>query len=124
MANIAVKHSESERRKKALLYTAVICGILLLMFFLISWKTMPPAPPPPEQLIEVNLGNMEEGEGDIQPLIKGERGPSEPTYEQPQPAATSPDNNDDGTPDDNADETSAPVNKTVKKVNTPTTVNK
>src|SRR5688500_13230887 len=68
MANIAVKHSESERRKKALLYTAVICGILLLMFFLISWKIMPPSPPPPEQLIEVNLGNMEEGEGDVQPL--------------------------------------------------------
>ena len=64
---------ESEKNKKAFLYTAIICGILLLLFILISWKVMPPSIPIVQDLMEINLGNNDEGFGEKQPLIKGER---------------------------------------------------
>lgn len=108
------RQSESERKKKALLYTVMICGALLLMFFLISWKNMPPPPPPLEQLIEVNLGNNDEGFGEVQPLIKGERGPSKENIVQPTSAPSRADEADKVTPDDKAEENAAPVNKPTK----------
>jgi len=108
------KVNDIERRKKALLYTLLICGSLLIMFFLISWKNMPPAPPLPEQLIEVNLGNNDEGFGTVQPLIKGERGPSKENIVQPTPAYSKAEEAEKVTPDDNAEENAAPVNKPVK----------
>jgi hypothetical protein len=42
--NDTVRLIDAERRKKALLYTVMICGAILVLFFLISWKIMPPAP--------------------------------------------------------------------------------
>lgn len=119
------KAFESEKNRKAFMYTAIICGVLLLMFFLISWKNVPPTPPVVEDLIEINLGNNEEGWGEEQPLIKGEMSPSqEATVVPQQQAATQPDAEEAVTPDDNAEEDAAPVVKTVKptpKVIKPTT---
>jgi hypothetical protein len=105
---------DSERKKKALMYTLMICGTLLLMFFLISWRIMPPPPPPLEQLIEVNLGNNEEGFGEVQPLVKGERGPSKDNLVEAPPTYSKADETEKVTPDDNAEENAAPVNKPVK----------
>ena len=113
---------DAQRRKKALLYTAGICGAILLMFFLISWRIMPPPPPPLEQMIEVNLGNFEEGMGDVQPLVKGERGPSK-EYIEPTPAYSEPEAEEKVVPDENADEDAAAVNKPVKVNNKPKPVN-
>ncbi len=116
---------ESEKNRKALLYTAVICGLLLLMFVLISWTDNPPSPPVVEDLIEINLGNNEEGFGEEQPLIKGEMSPSqEATVVPKQVAAAQEETEERVTPDDNAEDDAAPVVKPVKatpKVTKPTT---
>ncbi len=116
---------ESEKNRKALIYTAVICGLLMLMFVLISWTDNPPSPPVVEDLIEINLGNNEDGFGEEQPLIKGEMSPSqEATVVPKQVAAAQEEPEERVTPDDNAEEDAAPVTKPVKaapKVTNPTT---
>jgi hypothetical protein len=104
---------EAERKKKALMYTAAICGAILLMFFLISWKIEPVAPPLPEQMIEVNLGNWEEGLGEVQPLIKGERGPSQESIPDNTPSSAREEEAENIIPDDNAEADAAPVKRPV-----------
>ena len=60
--------SESNKNTKALVTTLVLHGLLLLMFFLIAFKEpIPPVYPPPGEGIEVNLGNSDQGFGDVQP---------------------------------------------------------
>ncbi len=108
------KAFESEKNKKAFIYTAIICGLLLLMFFLISWKVMPVTPPVVQDLIEINLGNNEEGFGEEQPLIKGERSPSQEATIQPKQSSLKPSEEEKVQPDDNAEENAAPVNKPAK----------
>ncbi len=110
----ALKKYDIERRKKALIYTASICGAILILFFIISWKVMPPSLSKVEDLIEINLGNYEEGFGEVQPLIKGERGESRERIVTPVASYSKEDPGDKVTPDDNADEDAAPVNKPVK----------
>lgn len=106
---------ESEKNRKALLYTTVICGLLLLMFVLISWTDNPPSAPVVEDLIEINLGNNEEGFGEEQPLIKGERSPSQEASVVPRQAAAAQEEREEKVnPDDNAEEDAAPVTKPVK----------
>lgn len=109
---------ESEKNRKALLYTAIICGTLLLLFILVSWKIMPPSVPVVQDLIEVNLGNNQDGFGEEQPLIKGERSPSREEIIQPKQAQAAPQEAvaDKIEPDDNAEEKAAPVTKPEKKV--------
>jgi outer membrane biosynthesis protein TonB len=124
---------DNERRRKAFIYTAAICTLFLISFFIISWKDIPPAPPVVQELIEINLGNDDEGLGDVQPLIKGEMSPEETTPEPPAPQPPAPQQNepidDNITPVDNAPEDAAPVAKPVNKptpkkeiVTTPTPV--
>lgn len=122
---------ENERRRKAFVYTAIICSLFLISFFIISWKIVPPAPPIVQELIEINLGNDDEGLGDVQPLIKGETSPDETTPEPPapqqataQPKAPQPEApaqnipaDDKITPVDNAPDDAAPV---ARPVNIPT----
>jgi outer membrane biosynthesis protein TonB len=123
-----VNNFDNERRRKALLYTAIICSLLLISFFIISWEVGPVAKPIALDQIEINLGNNDEGLGDVQPLIKGERSPEqETTPEPPAPQAQAPQNvatDDNITPDENAPEDAAPVTKvetkpTPKKIETP-----
>jgi hypothetical protein len=106
---------KQERHRKALTYTAIICGSLLLLFFLIGWKVLPPAPPVAEDLIEINLGNNEDGFGEEQPLIKGERSPEKETAPTPAPAVKEAVAEEKVTPDDNAEADAAPVVKVEKK---------
>jgi hypothetical protein len=106
---------ESEKNKKALLYTFLVCGLLLLMFVLISWKDVPPAPPQVMEEIEINLGNNDEGFGEEQPLIKGEMAPSQEAVVIPQQRSAATEQNDEAVnPDDNAEADAAPVNKPIK----------
>jgi hypothetical protein len=116
---------EKEKNRKAFLYTVIICALLLLMFFLISWKVGPPSSPVVQDLMEINLGNNEEGFGKEQPLIKGERSPSqEETVVPKQTAAVQEPAEEKVTPDDNAEADAAPVIKAVKpapKTTKPTT---
>ncbi|RYF91746.1 MAG: hypothetical protein EOO03_00650 [Chitinophagaceae bacterium] len=116
---------EMEKNRKALIYTLSICGLLLLMFILISWKVAPPAPPVVQDLIEINLGNNEEGFGEEQPLVKGERTPTPEESVAPAQAAQPQETSEDVVrPDDNAEADAAPVNPVTKptpKVTKPAT---
>ncbi|NDE09335.1 MAG: hypothetical protein EBZ95_02060 [Chitinophagia bacterium] len=108
---------EAEKNKKAFAYTIVICGTLLLLAFLISWPILQPPIPIAQELLEINLGNNEEGMGEIQPLIKGEMAPSQEAIpatasnETPKPEETK-----EIKPDENAELNAAPVAKTEKKI--------
>ena len=105
---------ENEKNRKALAYTAFICGVLILLFILIHWKVESPTIPVIQDLIEINLGNNEEGFGEEQPLIKGERSPSRDAVIIPKPSPAAPAPDDKVNPDDYADKDAAPVTKPVK----------
>ncbi len=105
---------ESEKNKKAFLYTSIICGIILLLFILIKWKVYPTAIPVVQDLIEINLGNNEEGWGEEQPLIKGNRTPPEETVAAPSNSKDEPASEDNVQPEDNAPDDAAAVVKPVK----------
>jgi outer membrane biosynthesis protein TonB len=62
---------ETAKNIKAGTITGVITGLLLLFFFLVSWSVPVPPPPPVEEGMEVNLGNSDDGLGNVQPLIPG-----------------------------------------------------
>jgi hypothetical protein len=119
---------ESEKNKKAFTYTAIICGVLLLLFFIISWTVKPVTVPVVADLMEINLGNNQDGFGEVQPLIKGERSPSREAIIQPKQTAPAQTVEEKVQPDDNAEETAAPVNKPektnpkIKKATEPTPV--
>lgn len=112
---------EAEKNKKAAVYTLVICAALLIMAFLISWQVLPPTQPVAQDLIEINLGNNEEGFGETQPLIKGEMSPEVESKTAPQPIAKAPAQAAEETaqPDDNAEEDAAPVTKAEKPAKQP-----
>lgn len=106
---------ESQKNRKAFLYTVIICGTLLLLFIIISWKVMPPSIPVVQDLMEINLGNNENGIGEEQPLIKGQKAPSQEAVILPKQAAPKEAVVDKTQPDENAPEDAAPVNKPEKK---------
>ena len=62
---------ESEKNKKALAYTFIICMALLLLCFFIRWKSYAASENIIQDLMEINLGNNAEGLGDEQPLTNG-----------------------------------------------------
>lgn len=107
---------ESEKNRKAFMYTAIICICLLLLFILISWKVMPPTVPVVQDLMEINLGNNEEGFGEEQPLKKGNRTPSHENIPAPKQAAAKPAETEKVIPDENAEENAASVSRPVKKI--------
>lgn len=119
-----VNNFDNERRRKAFIYTAIICSVLLLAFTLISWKVEPPAQTVVQDLIEINLGNNDEGLGDMQPLIKGERSTDQETITEPLAAIPQPETKNEPEvteenikTDDNAPEEAAPIAKPIIKKN-------
>ncbi len=66
-----MKINDTQKNIRAGTITGVICGLMLLMFFIISWTIPAPEVPPVEEGIEVNLGNSDEGLGEIAPMIPG-----------------------------------------------------
>ena len=76
MGSTAINHSfEAEKNRKALLYTACIVGAFLIISIFYTWPLQIPPIPTVQDLIDVNLGNEQEGMGTVQPLVKGERAP-------------------------------------------------
>lgn len=106
---------EAEKNRKAFIYTTIICVTILLLAFFITWPIMQPSPTIAQDLIEINLGNDNEGFGEEQPLIKGEMSatPSEPVAQQ-QTAAANNDASENVQPDDNAADDAAPITKPTK----------
>jgi hypothetical protein len=109
---------DKQRHRKAFIYTAAICSLLLLAFIFISWKVKPAALPIIADRIEINLGDNNEGFGEEEPEAIGAPAPEEektaPTPSAEEEAAEAPQGNIE--PDDNAEETAAPVVKPVTKV--------
>lgn len=62
-----------ERKKniQALSYTLIVCGGVLFFLFFYKWKFSPALPLPQDEGIEVNLGNSEEGFGEVAPQVAG-----------------------------------------------------
>lgn len=114
----AINHSfEAEKNRKALLYTIVICGLFFLLAIFYTWKLQVPPTPSTLDLIEINLGNEQEGLGDVQPLVKGERAPdnqSVASQHSVRKAADQPSQNIQAD-ENNNDDAAAPVVKTEKK---------
>ncbi|MEO7446011.1 MAG: hypothetical protein ABIT96_00015 [Ferruginibacter sp.] len=107
--------TEQERRKKALIYTAVICVAILLLFILISWTVKPVSEPVIMDLMEINLGNNETGFGDEQPLIKGQKSPTQDASIAPRKMSAPSPEEQKIEPDENAEEQAAAIDKVVKK---------
>ncbi|MBS1742892.1 MAG: hypothetical protein JST81_07610 [Bacteroidetes bacterium] len=105
---------ETEKNRKAFIYTCIICITLLLLFILIRWKVLPPTIPVAQDLIEINLGNNEEGFGEEQPLKKGNRTPSREEVPVTKTIAAAKPAEAKVTPDENAEENAAAVTKPVK----------
>lgn len=144
MSTTAINHSfEAEKNRKALMYTTGIVGIFLIIAIFYTWPLLIPPTPPVQDLIDVNLGNEQEGMGNIQPLVKGERAPDNQSMESHQKAAKvteaptrnvqADENNDDKEaapvtkvekPKEDAKDINKPsTNKTTKNINPSTIVN-
>jgi hypothetical protein len=54
------------------MYTTIICVLLFIIFFFAKWTLPQVTPPVFEEGIEVNLGNSDQGLGDIAPEIPGD----------------------------------------------------
>jgi hypothetical protein len=109
---------EREKNLKAGMYTGMVCLALLIVFFFAKW-TLPVIPQPVvEEGIEVNLGNSDEGLGDVAPQVPGDPAPAaEETYTPPQTSQAVANNEPDIATDDNdvdAPEISKPIKKVVK----------
>ena len=66
---------EAEKNKKAMLYTAIVCGLFLILAIFYTWPMQVPPVAYVQDLIDVNLGNESEGMGDVQPLVPGDPAP-------------------------------------------------
>lgn len=116
---------ETEKNRKALTYTIIICVAILLITLLVSWTNAVHPPKAQEELIEINLGNDDEGFGEVQPLVKGEKSPSSESAVAQQSSAVQNKQAEEYNTDDATDNESAPVTKPVKtttKVKIPSTV--
>src|SRR5215212_8941127 len=83
---VAELNFERTKNARALGYTAGVIGGLFLFFILMSW-TLPVIPPPPlDTGVEVNLGNSDQGLGDIPPQIPGEPSQEQQTNYNPPPS--------------------------------------
>ncbi len=106
---------EIQKNRKAFFYTATICALLLAITFLFTWPLQIPPTPIAQDLIEINLGNEQEGMGDIQPLVKGDPAPDVPQQKSTAKAAPA---HEEEAKDIQADETddkeAAPVTKPLK----------
>lgn len=81
---------EREKNIKAASYTFMVCAMLFIIFFFARWTLPQIAPPVLEEGIEVNLGNSDQGLGNVAPQIPGEPAAKEESFTPPAKAASSP----------------------------------
>jgi hypothetical protein len=116
---------EGEKNRKALMYTFIVCGIFLIFAIFYTWPMQITPTPVVMDLINVNLGNEQEGMGSVQPLVKGERAPDNQSVASRQSARKvreEPSQNIKADESNNKD--AAPVVKTEKKNETAKIENK
>ncbi|MBL0146796.1 MAG: hypothetical protein IPP48_14785 [Chitinophagaceae bacterium] len=111
---------EQEKNRKAFIYTAIIIGALLLLAIFVTWQLPESHKQITEDFVEINLGNLDEGFGDVQPLIKGDKAPGFEQAEDNKAEATAPEPQPKETPiDESKDADAIPVPKPVKTTTTP-----
>jgi hypothetical protein len=112
---------EAEKNRKAFIYTVIIVGTILLITILFKWEFSHAINNPTADFVEVNLGNLQEGFGDVQPQIKGEKSPGDEPAEQPQQTPVANNNNaaENTQEDDSDDDEAVPVNKPTKTTEKP-----
>ena len=104
---------ERNKNLKAFGITTTIIGGLFLLFFLVSW-TIPALPPEIiNEGVEVNLGNSDEGLGDVAPLLPGDPSISQESNFNPSPATTAQANTQPEVAE-NTDADATPVNTSAK----------
>src|SRR5438046_2607647 len=105
---------EIKKNTKAFSYTVLICGLLLAIAFFYTWPLSMPPMPAIQDLIEINLGNEQEGMGDVQPLVKGDPAPDVPQPQSIKSAAVHDEPSKDIKADEEDDKEAAPVTKPLK----------
>lgn len=110
---------ETSKNIKAGTITGVISGALLIFFFLVSWSVPVPPLPPVEEGMEVNLGNSDDGAGDVQPLRPGPPAAAEKEVNTPPKAANTPVENVKAVETDDNDEEAPDVKVPKPKVSNP-----
>ena len=116
---------EAEKNRKAMLYTAIICGLFLILAIFYTWPLQVPPVPDVQDLIDVNLGNEQEGMGDVQPLVKGDRAPDNQSVASHQSARRAQETPSQNIPaEENNDEEAAAVVKSEKKKEDAPVINK
>jgi outer membrane biosynthesis protein TonB len=106
---------EIRKNTKAFSYTVLICGLVLVIAILYTWPLQSTPKPVTQDLIEINLGNEQEGLGDVQPLVKGDPAPDVReiyTHTKYSPAKEEPAKDIEA--DENDDPEAAPVIKPIK----------
>jgi hypothetical protein len=111
---------EAEKNRKAFLYTAIIIAVLLLIAIFYRWQLPQKPTEIAQDLIEINLGNFDEGMGDVQPLIKGDKAPDNTPAEDNTAAASNDEPAKEQPVEENNDADAAPVTKPEKVVKTTT----
>ncbi len=116
---------DREKNIRALTYTTLVCAALFLIFFFAKW-TLPQIPAPVmEEGIEVNLGNSDQGLGDVAPQVPGEPSAAkEESFTPPPTAKPVPAQEQNVTGDENEAEDVPVVHKDPKPVVKPTPANR
>lgn len=97
------------------MYTGLICGFFLLFAILYTWPMRSAPVVQMQDLIDINLGNEEEGMGDVQPLVKGDRAPDNQSVASNTSVAKAPESpSENVVADESENEEAAPVVKTEK----------
>ena len=81
--SIAELDFERNKNIKALAYTIGVTGALFLFFILMNWSTPLTPPVPVDTGVEVNLGNSDQGLGNVPPQIPGDPAPEQQTNFNP-----------------------------------------
>lgn len=84
--NIAELNFERNKNIRALAYTVGIIAILFLLFVLWKWSVPIMQKPLADMGVEVNLGNSDEGLGDVPPQIPGPPAEEQQTNYNPPPS--------------------------------------
>ncbi len=111
---------EAEKNRKAFLYTAIIIAALLLIAIFYKWQLPQKSIEIAQDLIEINLGNFDEGMGDVQPLIKGDKAPDNEPAQDNTAAASNDEPAKEQPVEETNDADAAPVIKPEKVVKTTT----
>jgi len=124
-AGIINHQFEAEKNRKAMMYTIIFCGLFLLIAIFYTWPIIVPPTPTTLDLIQINLGNEQEGMGEVQPQVRGERAPdnqSVASHHSVRKVNEKPSQNIKA--EESKDETVAPVIKSEKKNETAKIENK